>query len=241
MRSEKGSSGHQDQSPDPHLVYVVCGAEAFLKREAINAISDRALAGADRALALTEYDGASAALALAEVLDELRTLPFLAPRRLVIVRNADPFITRYRQELEDYAEKPSPTGVLLIECKSLPANTRLYKRVQAVGQVIKCDAPKRSAIPAWLVSRSRETYNLPLDRAAAAMLCDLVGPDIGLLDGELLKLSLYVGGRGRITTADVESAVGQHREEQVWGILSAVAAGNEARAMTLWEEVWQTD
>jgi len=131
--------------------------------------------------------------------------------------------------------------VLLIECKTLPANTRLYKRVRAVGQVCKCDPIKRSAIPAWLVSRCRDAWGVQLDARAAAMLCELTGQDLGLLDAELQKLALYVGERRRITARDVEAAVGHHREEKVWGILSAVAAGDQARAMTLWEEVWQTD
>ena len=230
-----------NKTPESSLAYVVCGPEAFLKRQAIREITDRVLGEADRALSLSEYDGASGTVELADVLDDLRTLPFLTARRLVVVRDADSFITRHRPELEEYAENPSPTGVLLIECKSLPANTRLYKRVQAVGQVIKCEAMKRGQIPAWLARRCRDAYGATLDSRAAAMLCELVGQDLGLLDGELQKLAVYVGKRGRITTTDIEAAVGQHREEQVWGILSAIAAGDEGRALTLWEEVWQTD
>jgi len=230
-------------SPPPSLepAYVVCGPEAFLRREAVRTIADQVLADADRSLALSEFDASTTVPEPAEVLDDVRTLPFLAPRRLVIVRGADDFISRYRLELEKYLEKPCSTGVLLLECRTLPANTRLYKRVQAIGQVIKCEEIKGSAIPSWLTSRCQQAYGVRLDPRAAAMLFDLVGGDLGLLDGELAKLSLYVGGRGQITAADVEAAVGQHREEQVWEIMSAVAVGDEARALGRWEQVWQTD
>jgi len=226
---------------DPAPVYVVCGPEPFLKRQAISGITDRVLGGADRCLALREYDGSVAALELADVLDDLRTLPFLTDRRLVVLREADPFITRYRTQLETYIQDPSPTGVLLIECKTLPANTRLYKFVQAVGEVIKCEAPAARSIPSWLVNRCRDMHGIRLEARPAAMLCDLVGQDLGVLDGELQKLALYVGERERITAADVEALVGQYRQERVWGILSAIAAGDEPRALALWEEVWQTD
>lgn len=231
----------KSQSSEQAPVYVVCGPEAFLKRQAIEAIMDRVLGGADRSLALGEYDGSRSSLELADVLDDVRTLPFLAERRLVVLRDADAFITRYRAELEAYTESLSPTGVLLIECKALPANTRLYKRVQAAGEVVKCEPIKRRAIPAWLVNRCRESCGVQLNSQAAAMLCELIGDDLGLLDGELQKLSLYTGQRRRITAADVEAAVGHHREERVWGILSAITAGDRARAMALWQEVWQTD
>src|ERR1051325_5813762 len=122
----------------PAPVYVVHGAEAFLKRQAVTEIIDKVLGNADRSLAFSEYDG-SAWVELASVLDDLRTLPFLAERRLVFVRDADTFITNHRQALEDYLENISPTGVLLIECRSFPGNTRLAKRAAAIGESIKCE------------------------------------------------------------------------------------------------------
>ncbi len=222
-------------------VYVVTGSEGFLKREAIRRISERVLGKADRSLAYTEYDGAAAATELAVVLDDLRTLPFLADRRLVLLYDADTFITKYRQALEDYVGAPSPTGVLLIECKSLPANTRLYKRAQQAGEVIKCEPVKSHQAPGWVISRARESHGVTIDARGAATLVNQIGDDLGLLDNELQKLALYVGDRKTITAADVETLVGTMREEKVWGILSAVAAGNEAQAIAIWEQVWETD
>ena len=219
-------------------VYVVCGAEAFLKREAITRISDQVLGEADRSLALTEYDSNAE---LAAVLDDLRTLPFLTDRRLVILRDADPFITRYRTELEAYFESPSPTGVLLLDVRTFPKNTRLYKRAQAVGQVVECEPLKGAGVSAWINSRVRDVYGKRIEGPAVAMLLDYVGQELGLLDAELQKLTLYVGQRASLAAADVEACVGNTREEQIWGLLSAVAAGNEAAALSLWEHVWDTD
>lgn len=226
---------------EPAAVYAVCGAEAFLKRRALMSIADRVLGQADRTMALCEYDGSDASVELAVVLDDLRTLPFLAERRLVIVREADAFITRYRSQLEAYVEQPASTGVLVLECKSLPGNTRLAKRIHAAGEVIACDALKSREISGWLANHAKQDYGLRLDGGAANRLVDLVGTDLGLLDGELQKLALYVGERKRVSTEDVAALVGQVREEQIWGVLSAVAEGDAARAMTLWEEVWLTD
>src|SRR6185295_7995500 len=149
--------GSTHAAPAIHVVY---GAEMLLKREAIQSIMDRVLGNAERSLALTEYDGGNAELA--PVLDDLRTPPFLAERRLVIVRDADTFITRYRPELEDYADKPSPTGVLLLECKTFPSTTRLYKRVQAIGDVTKCEAVAARNIPGWLEQRGRDAHGVKL-------------------------------------------------------------------------------
>jgi len=231
----------KSQTGQHGAAYAVFGGELFLRRQAVAGLVDRILGSADRALALSEYDSSDATLNLAAVLDDLRTLPFLTDRRLVLVREADAFVTKYRGELEDYLAAPSTTGVLLLDCKSLPANTRLHKRITQLGEVIECKPLKSYAVPGWLVQHCQGTYGKRLDQRAAALLCDQVGTDLGLLDAELQKLSLYVGDRAGISPADVEALTGRYREEQVWDILSAIAAGNRAKALVLWEEVWQTD
>lgn len=227
------------QNPAP--IYAVCGTEVFLKRQAMDQIVKDVLGDADRALSLSEYDCATTTAELASVLDDLRTLPFLTDRRLVVVREADKFITLYRQALEDYAASPSSTGVLLIECKSLPGNTRLAKQIAKIGKVLKFDPLSAYKVPGWLTTYCKETYGATIDQRAAAKLVDLVGTDLGLLDAELQKCVLYIADRKQITLADIEALVGQQREEQVWGILSAVGEGDERKALQLWEEVCQTD
>ena len=49
-------------------------------------------------MAVSRFEGK--ATSLADVLDELRMLPFFSKRRIVIVEEADPFVTKYRKELE---------------------------------------------------------------------------------------------------------------------------------------------
>ncbi len=222
-------------------IYAVCGAEEFLKRQAVERITRNVLGNADPALALSEYDGAPAPPELASVLDDLRTLPFLADRRLVIVRDADRFITLYREALEEYAAGPSPTGVLLMECKSLPGNTRLAKQIAKVGQVVKCDPLKQFEVSGWLTRHCKDAYGLQIEQRAATKLIDLVGTELGLLDCELQKCRIYISGRTQIMLADVETLVGQQREEQIWGLLTAIGAGDERQALQIWEEVCQTD
>jgi DNA polymerase III subunit delta len=222
-------------------IYAVSGAEAFLKRQAIEQITNAVLGKADRALALSEYDCATTLAELASVLDDLRTLPFLAEWRLVIVREADKFISQYRPQLEDYAANPSPTGVLLLECKSLPGNTRLAKQIAKIGEIQKFEAVPAYKVPAWLATHARTCYGIQIDPDAALKLCDLIGPELGLLDTELQKCTIYAAGRSRITLADIEALVGQQREEQVWNLISAIGAGDEGKALQMWEEVCQTD
>jgi DNA polymerase-3 subunit delta len=70
---------------------------------------------------------------------------------------------------------------------------------------------------------------------------ELSGDNLGVLDSELAKLALYVGGRQTIEPADIEALVGNNREENVFAVLDAMAAGDAGRALQYWEQVLATD
>ncbi len=220
-------------------VYVVYGPDAYLRTQAIHTILRDELGPDDAGLGPTRLDGDSADLA--QVLDEVRTFSLLGDRRLVIVEDADGFITRYRQALETYCEAPSDSGCLVFVCDSFDARTRLFKTVQRLGQAIKCESPRGRAVIAWILDRARTAYAKHLSPDAAARLRELAGDNLGVLDSELSKLALYVGGRDTVVPADIEALVGNNREENVFAVLDAMAEGDAGRALQYWEQVLATD
>src|SRR4051812_48240308 len=92
----------QTNAPATVPVYAVFGADSYLVRESIRAIARAAFSDGDGESAIVRLAGGQARLA--DVLDEIRTLPFFSRRRMVIVEEADTFVTKYRKELEAYAE-----------------------------------------------------------------------------------------------------------------------------------------
>src|SRR5947209_6055431 len=197
----------------PEPVYVLHGDEDFLKRRVLAAVRVLVLGPEDDGFALSTHAGDKATYAA--VRDEVDTLPFLSPRRLVVVENADPFVTRYRAALEKYVPEPSATGVLVLDVKSWPANTRLAKLVRDGGS-ISCKAQAAYKLPDWCVQWAEARHGKQLAAPAARLLVDLVGADMGQLDQELTKLAVYVGAKGRIDSADVDRLVGSSRAESTW-------------------------
>src|SRR5258708_2701381 len=122
----------------PQAVYVIPGDEDFLKRQVIAALRKWILGEGDTEFAYTAFPGDRASWSA--VRGELETLPFLAERRLVVIDQADPFVTQHRAELEKYLAVPARTGVLALEVKTWPANTRLAKLVNA-DATITCKSP----------------------------------------------------------------------------------------------------
>lgn len=210
-------------------IFAVSGDDAYLRDETLKAIARGALGGQADDMAVARFSGDQASLA--DVLDEVRTLPFLARCRVAIVDGADPFVTGHRKELETYAERPSESGVLVLSVKSWPGNTKLAKLVDKVGLSVECKAPDERELPAWLVQLAKARSGAKLDDEAARLLVELVGPEVGLLASEVEKLAVYVGERNAIDRDDVARMVGAGRVETIWRTVDAATTGQAAEAL----------
>jgi DNA polymerase-3 subunit delta len=221
-----------DKAPKAKLqpIYVLTGDEPFLKRLVLEALKRLALGPEGDDLGFSTHPGDRATYAA--VFDELQTLPFLSPRRLVLVEDADPFVTRERARLEKYFAEPTARGVLALTVKVFPATTRLAKLLPDAG-LITCKAPPTAKLAEWCVHWSTARHGKPLTRDAARLLVELIGPEMGQLDMELAKLAVGVGGKARIDPEDVDALVGRRREESVWRIFEQIGAGQAAEALTL--------
>jgi len=209
-------------------VYVLHGSDAFLCDTHRQELLARLVGDADPQTCVASYD---ATAELARVLDDLRTLPFLAPRRVVIVRDADAFVATHRQALEAYLDAPVETASLVLMVSSWPKNTRLHKRVEAVGETIDCAPPKDSNAGAWLKEAvARRHKRIAPD--ATELLIQWVGPDRALIEAETEKLALYAGSRETITLADVSALVTSTAGPTPFALADALTAGDAAAALT---------
>jgi DNA polymerase-3 subunit delta len=167
------------------------------------------------------------------VLDELRTLPFFSKRRLVIVEEADPFVSKYRKDLEAYVEHPFESGTLLLQCKQWMASTNLAKHVARRGTPIDCGSPREAEVAPWLCEAARSRLDTEIDMDAARLLVELVGNEPGILACEVEKLSVYAGAARRVERDDVMKLVGGGRVETIWKTIDAAATGQAREALVL--------
>jgi DNA polymerase III subunit delta len=210
-------------------IYAVSGDDAYLRDESLKAIARLALGADGDDFSVSRFSGDQASLH--DVLDELRTLPFLAKCRVAIVDGADPFVTSHRKELEAYAEKPASSGVLILSVKSWPGNTKLAKLVEKAGLAIDCKAPDERELPGWLVQLAKHQSKARLEDDAARLLVELVGPEVGLLASEVEKLAVFAGEQAVIRREDVARMVGAGRVETIWRTVDAATTGHAGEAL----------
>jgi DNA polymerase-3 subunit delta len=209
-------------------IYVLAGKDAFLRDQHRNQLIETLTEGADPQTCLAVYD---ASVELSTVLDELRTLPFLAPRRVVILTDADTFLNAdTRDALEKYLESPAPTGVLILLASSWKSNTRLHKAVVKVGEIRSCEEVKGNQAMGQVLQFAQDRGK-QLHRNAAGLLVQWIGADLASLNNEVEKLALYVGDRKQITVEDVSTIVTASAGPGAFDLTNAIADGKTDKAL----------
>jgi DNA polymerase-3 subunit delta len=219
-------------APEKHEigpVAVLAGKDAYLKHSGITAVTNAVLDGEDDAAGLARFAGKD--VDFVTVADELRTVSMWGDKRLVVIDDADDFVSDNRVKLEKYLEKPAAKSVLALLVKSWPKNTRLAKAVAKIGLTLECDELKGAPLLRWLAETAKTQHQKTLQRDAAALLVELAGESTGLLTQELEKLSAFVGGRDQITTDDVRHLVGGWKAEEVWAMTGAIRDNNLPAAL----------
>ena len=217
-------------------IYALIGSDSFLQLQELAKIVASIGAAAQR----MDYDGETAQLV--EVLDELRCYSMFGGGcgKLVVVRNADAFVSRFREQLEDYAAAPSDSGTLVLRLNSLPKVQRIYKSIDKLGGIVDCEPP--ADLARWAIEHGKTAHKVTLAPDAARLLADLIGADLGRLDTEIAKLAIAAEDAGGKITAEL---VGQNvvftREREMWDLTNAMAAGNTAEALRRWRQLVQSD
>ncbi len=210
-------------------IYVVVGKDDSLVSAECEKLLDRLLPPQDRVTGLFNADPAQ--VTASEVLDELRTLPFLTKRRVVLVKGADKFVSENRQLLERYFDNPCPTGIVILTVSNWDSRTKLAKKLPKVGKLISVTQPKSWQLPPRLIKYAADAHEKKLTEDAAGLLIELTGDDLPRLYGEIDKLALFAHAKKAITSEHVESLIGHNRIFSIFTVIDACLAGDVAAAI----------
>lgn len=212
---------------EPAPLYLIVGGDAFLRDEYRRRVLKTIVGDADREMCVSEFDGD---VEPADVFDDLRTMPLLGGRRAVMVRDADAFVSANADALGRYLESPSSSASLVLMLSSLDKRTRISKTLTSAGKVFDCTAPTQRKLGDWIRSAGGKRGKT-VAPDAAELLMQYVGEDLGTMDAELEKLSLYVGSREAINAEDVSAIVCSTAGAAPFALTNALTAGDTAAAV----------
>jgi DNA polymerase-3 subunit delta len=175
------------------------------------------------------------------LIDAVQTLPMMAPRRIVIVLEAERLLMpkkeskaaeEEQQRLEAFIESPPDHATVVFVCGPLDMRRRVPKLLAKQAQVVDCGTIENETdADLWVKTRAaRDKINL--DPAAVRALVERAGLDIVRLRSGLERVALYAMGQPTITVDDVRQVVsaGPQAEED-FGIANAIRNGDAQEAL----------
>ncbi len=229
------------------MIYLFHGTDDYRVRQAVREVRER-LRAADEMLDTNTSTLDGRELTANELLAHATAVPFLAPRRLVIVEGLiaalaeiragrrgkkaaaddplDPW-RRAAQALSD-ATMPETTTLVFVEGE-IARNNAAFTVFAPIAKTVEFALLRKDELPSWIEQRARERGVRLAPRSIAA-LAQTVGPNLWMMDNELEKLAVYAGGEV-VEPETVATIVSVAQETRIWDLTDAVVAGDERKAL----------
>jgi DNA polymerase-3 subunit delta len=240
VSSDGADGGTPSGAPqEARRAYLIQGEDAGLLSQALTALISRLTADDDGLTPVEEYGEPGRGeprrdepAAIGPALEACRTLPFLATRRIVVLRDTSALDASQVKEVAAYLAEPLETTVLVLVHPGKSAPAALVKAVRAVGSVIDAvPAPLGRARSQWFAEHLKAAP-VKLAPAAAARLEGHLGEDISRLEGILATVHAAFGERATVSADDLEPFLGSAGGVAPWDLTDAIDAGNAAAAVS---------
>lgn len=224
------------------MLYIFYGEDDFSSREALAEIKEGL--GDDTIIATntTVLDGHS--IVPEQLTATCDTIPFLAPKRLVIVEG---LLSRFEKNdkgkrskksddsgwlsLKLYVQHMPETTILVFVDGPIKKKNTLLKELIPYATVREFPNLKDGRLIGWMRERAKR-LECDISPPALSLLAGLVGSNLWLLSNEIQKLCLYAQGR-RVEENDVRLLVSDAREVNVFAMVDAILERRAAATIRL--------
>ncbi|MNK26245.1 DNA polymerase III subunit delta [compost metagenome] len=163
------------------------------------------------------------------VRDGVETLPMMAARRLVILKEAQDLTDREWTELEPLFEEPVDSTVFVIMASRVDKRKKAIRQLLEKADCVEFKKPYENQIPSW-INYIAQNLEVQISKDAIHLLHKLVGHHLTEIESELKKLSDFVGER-RIEVSDVAQVVSRSKEENVFDFTKAIGENDRVKAL----------
>lgn len=215
-------------------VYLFHGTDDFLKEEKVRALIASATDPSTRDFNLEQLRGAECDAA--RLSGALESLPMLAERRVVILRDPDVLKKPAAERLERYLKHPASDTCLVLV---VPSGTKLDAALANAASAVEFRSLTDDELLQWLALEAPKICATTISAEAAALLASYGGNDLALLSGELRKLAAFTDG-APIGPDAVEAVTGVRPGHTLADLLDLAAARETTRAIAIVDEVLLT-
>lgn len=177
---------------------------------------------------------------IGELLDAARTLPLMAPRRVVIVLRAARLLAPKRESLaaaralealEAYLTAPEPHATVVFVADELDERLRVTKLLRRHATIVDCGGIEDAADAERWINARLVRDNVKMEEGAIRLIAARAGDDGERLRVDLDRVLLYAAGEPAVTLAHVQAVVGPATAQGDWGVTNAIERGATGDAL----------
>jgi DNA polymerase-3 subunit delta len=165
------------------------------------------------------------------VLDAVQSLPFLASRKLVVVRNISAN-KETAEQIEQIIDSAGDGTDIIFHEPSPDKRTAVYKVLKSKTQLEEYNELDVHGLAGWLAGEAKRLGG-KISPADARYLVERTGPNQELLANELDKLLTY---QPEISRDNIDRLTVKNPQSKVFDLLDAVFSGQKKRALELYDE-----
>lgn len=232
-------------------VYLLAGAEAFLRDRVVSELRKAALGSG--VAAFNEDKFTAGETDVDRVLAAARTVPMMANARFVLLRQLErwdsgsdgtgaaakeggPQASPY-DKLAAYAAEPVPSTCLVLTTQKLDGRRKLSNQAKKDGFLVECE-PLGDAALSRFIQTTCKAKGHHIESAACDLLAQFVGPELAAVDDALERLSLYVGEGVDILDKDIREIIVRVRVEDTWALVDAILNKNLSECLRILADVY---
>jgi DNA polymerase-3 subunit delta len=174
-----------------------------------------------------------------KVINGIDTLPFMADKRVTVVKNLDLFKPKKSNsagKLVEAIEKLPETTVLLIIEKEVDKRTKLFKTIKKTGYVVEFGQLSQSEIIDYIAKQLGKN-NIRIDKSTASYFIQTVGYNLYSVNNELEKLVHYVGEGQVVTKEDIGEICTKSIENKIFELVECIGSKNRGKAIKLYNDL----
>jgi DNA polymerase-3 subunit delta len=218
------------QSPP---VFLFIGNDSYLKEKAVKDLISSLPGTSSKDLDHKVFYGGEASQN--EVLDHINAMPFLASRRLVVIKDLEKTSAEFMASLMNYMKNPSRSTCLVLEASG-DSILKEYAEISKYASVKRFGELSGREVAAW-INDFLTAMKKKMDADAAALLREMYGHNLLALTQELEKLAAFVGKRAEIKAGDVEEVVGKSLIASTFDLADAIGAKKTEKALRICREL----
>ena len=216
----------ESQSFSP--LYFFFGEEPYLIQQSVNYIKVCALHGGAADFNYNSYYASD--VEISQVRDEVETLPMMAPRRVILLREVQDLTDKEWAALEPLFESPVESSVFILVGGKIDKRKKFYKHLYEQAVHVEFKKPFENQIPGW-IRHICKGHELTISDEAIQLLHRLVGNQLTEIESEVVKLRDFVGDRKTVDLEDVAQCVSKKREENVFDLTEKIAEGDRVQSL----------